>query len=195
MLRLAESPLRHSLDQRLAGLAREEVAVDVGLDVAGRERVDADLVARELERERLVRWISPAFEAAYAGTCAATRRPRIDAMLMIEPPCPCSFMCRATACATRQAPVRFTRSRCASPRPYQSSAGLVSATPALFTSIVIGPSAAAPASIARSTLAGSATSSATTAARPPSSAIVWRASRPPPAAARRARPSRRRARA
>ena len=46
----AEAALRDALHLRLAGLGGEEVAVDVGLDVARRERVHADAVARPLER-------------------------------------------------------------------------------------------------------------------------------------------------
>ena len=41
----AEPALRDALDQRLAGIAGEEVGVQLGLDIAGAQRVDADAVA------------------------------------------------------------------------------------------------------------------------------------------------------
>src|SRR3954452_1711006 len=46
-----EAPLRHPLDQRLAWLRLEEGVVQLGLDVARRQRVYPDLVPRPFEGE------------------------------------------------------------------------------------------------------------------------------------------------
>lgn len=54
ILRSAEPSHRDALDHGLAGGGGEEVGIDVGLDIARRERVDADAVARPFERERRV---------------------------------------------------------------------------------------------------------------------------------------------
>ena len=45
--------LRDAPDQRLPGFGGKELAVDIGLDIAGTERVDADIVARKLQSQRL----------------------------------------------------------------------------------------------------------------------------------------------
>ena len=53
ILGLTEAAHRDALDHRLPGLAREEFLVELGRDVAGRERVNADAVARPFKGERL----------------------------------------------------------------------------------------------------------------------------------------------
>ena len=52
MLGLADAPLRDALDQPLAAGRLPEVAVHLGLDVAGADRVDPDVVARPLHGQR-----------------------------------------------------------------------------------------------------------------------------------------------
>src|SRR5207344_2892433 len=101
----------------------------------------------------------------------ATRRPVIDAMLMMLPPRPFAFMWRAVACATRQAPFRLTSTTLAQSVSVTSRNGLVTATPALFTRIVTGPSSPAASSMAARTLSGSVTSIAWILARPPAARI------------------------
>src|SRR5262245_46393941 len=53
LARLPEPPLRDSLDQDLAGFAREELPIEVRLDVSGAQGVYADTMASEFERHRL----------------------------------------------------------------------------------------------------------------------------------------------
>src|SRR5262245_1084620 len=53
LARLPEPPLRDSLDQDLAGFAREELSIEVRLDVSGAQGVYADTMASEFERHRL----------------------------------------------------------------------------------------------------------------------------------------------
>ena len=48
----ADPALRNPLDHRLAGFAREELAIDRGFDIAGCKRVDANAMPREFERHR-----------------------------------------------------------------------------------------------------------------------------------------------
>jgi hypothetical protein len=83
--RLPEAVLRDPLDDGLAFLAREELAVQVGFDVCVPDGIDADAVARPLERERPGQLKQTALDAAYAATLPATRRPGIDATLTIVP--------------------------------------------------------------------------------------------------------------
>ncbi len=52
-LGVSQPALRHALDERLSRVACEELPVDVGFDVAGRERIDPDPVARPFECEHL----------------------------------------------------------------------------------------------------------------------------------------------
>ena len=49
---LAESALRNSLDQPLARWRRPEVVIELGVDITGRQRVDANAFRGPLQRER-----------------------------------------------------------------------------------------------------------------------------------------------
>jgi hypothetical protein len=105
-----------------------------------------------------------------ADSVLLTPNPRIEAILMIEPPAPLATMRRAASWPTRNTPSRLT----ASTERHSSSLVLVKnepdGTPALLIRIVTGPSAAA-ASKARFTEAGSVTSSSTASALPPVASI------------------------
>src|SRR5574341_896991 len=100
----------------------------------------------------------PAFEAEYSGTPPTARRPRMEAMLMMHPPCPCATIRRAASWATNQAPFRLvsiTRSQSISS---WSKNGLVTTTPALLTRVVSPPSSASALATASRTLEASVTS-------------------------------------
>src|SRR5438552_6368329 len=51
--RLSDALQRDAVDQILAGLGLEEFAVEVGLDIARRQRVDEDAVARQLHCQHM----------------------------------------------------------------------------------------------------------------------------------------------
>src|SRR5437763_5304186 len=51
--RLSETTQRYAPDQRLAGVGLEEFAVEIGLDIAWRQRVDENAVARQLHRQHM----------------------------------------------------------------------------------------------------------------------------------------------
>src|SRR5690348_3386831 len=53
MLRLADAPLRNAFDEVASGLGLEEVAIEIGLDIAWRECIHPNVVACKLERHRL----------------------------------------------------------------------------------------------------------------------------------------------
>ena len=70
----AEAALRDARAQLFAGLGGEEVAVQLGLHVAGGERVDANPVARQLERHRPGQMHHPGLR------CAVRRNGASDAL-------------------------------------------------------------------------------------------------------------------
>src|SRR5712671_1099747 len=51
--RLRDPPQRNTVDQPLAGLALEVLAIKIGLDIAGRQRVDENAVTRQLHRQHM----------------------------------------------------------------------------------------------------------------------------------------------
>src|SRR5437868_6714608 len=51
--RLSDALQRDAVDQVLAGLGLEEFAVEIGLDIARRQRVDENAVARQLHRQHM----------------------------------------------------------------------------------------------------------------------------------------------
>src|SRR6185295_14659692 len=104
-------------------------------------------------------------------------KPRIDAILTMEPPVPLAIMRRAASRPTRNTPSRFT----AITSRHSSSLVLTKkepdGTPALLMRTVMGPATACAASNARPTEAWSVTSSSTAQALPPAeriSASSWR---------------------
>src|ERR1700675_2198371 len=56
---LAEPALRHALDQRLPGFAFEEIIIEFGREISGRERIDPNTVACPFERKRLCHLDTP----------------------------------------------------------------------------------------------------------------------------------------
>ena len=175
---IAGAPHRHARQQPLAGLARQKLGVDLGREVARRDGVDADAVARQLQRHRLG-------EAHHRRLRCRVGRQRLDdaeaqdrgdvddgAAGAVAP-----TMRRAASWPTRNTPSRLT----AMTSRHSSSLVLTKkepdGTPALLMRIVTGPAAASAASKARTTEAWSVTSSATAQALPPAawiSASSWR---------------------
>ena len=60
----AKPALGNAPDQRLPGIGGEEVPVQLGLEIAGAERVDADAVASPFQRQAFVSCTTAALEAA-----------------------------------------------------------------------------------------------------------------------------------
>src|SRR3546814_4104772 len=50
LFRLSQAPLRNTIDHRLSGIGFPKGRVQLGRDIAGRERVDAHAEARKFER-------------------------------------------------------------------------------------------------------------------------------------------------
>src|SRR3984893_8044303 len=51
--RLGNPPQRNAVDQILAGLGLEVFAIEIGLDIAGRQRVDENAVTRQFHRQHM----------------------------------------------------------------------------------------------------------------------------------------------
>ena len=80
---LAEPALRDAPHHRLPGLGREEVAVDVGLDITRAERVHTDPVARPFERERARQLHDPRLGRCIGRDPARHPQPE-DVLLLVE---------------------------------------------------------------------------------------------------------------
>src|SRR5260370_20550525 len=51
--RLSDALQRDAVDEVLAGLGLKELAVEIGLDIARRQRIDEDAIARQLHRQHM----------------------------------------------------------------------------------------------------------------------------------------------
>src|SRR5215467_1018053 len=102
--------------------------------------------------------------------------PRIEAMLMIDPPRPVATMRRAASCPTRTTPSRLTAMTARHSSSLMRVKYAFEGMPALLTRMQIGPNAASVCSTPSATDARSVTSMATAAASPPS-ALISAASR------------------
>src|SRR6478752_1837648 len=95
---------------------------------------------------------------AYGATELATRSPRIEATLTIEPFTSCATIRRPTACATSQTPFRLVSITLSQSASSCCSAGRVAVTPALLMTICKGPKRVSAVSSALSMLAALVTS-------------------------------------
>src|SRR3990167_8757572 len=126
LFRFAQAAHRDALDERLAIGGVPHGIGHLGADVARLDGIDADAVARHSSARLLVMCTTAALDVAYSMAPGITRSPRMDAMLMMEPPRPASTQRCAARAATSHTPrtlVAISASK--------SAAGSVSDRPSL----------------------------------------------------------------
>src|SRR3546814_5447195 len=73
----SKAALGDALDHGLAGIGLEEAGVEVGADIAGRQRIDADPEAREFERsEEHTSELQSLMRISYAVFCLKNKKQR-----------------------------------------------------------------------------------------------------------------------